>query len=709
MHRSRLILCLNVLLLLSISSFAQSEKIDSLKKVLPSLTDTARIDCMVELSIQYMLLELNLGHLSQPYRDSSLLFANSAFNESKKLDYFNGMARSFAPKAALKNHFLGDYPAMEELARESLKWFALTSNKKHIEIPFWELGIALIKLGKHEEGQLAYQQAYDWAEKNQNIPVMRWCIGPGYEYYRDIGEYDKAFEYIRKVQQHDLRFTGQIDTTGEKYTLAELHRRIGNYETALNYYREFVKRIDLSHENIWYRVSYPELFALNGKPDSALYYYSLIDTATLNRQDLNYFLQSFGEFNLINRDYKAALHYLLRTLGYFREWSDMNARLRTIIDIARVYVALDQHREALAFVQEGLDLSLHNRARQYTRDAYELLYKIYQQTNQVDSAFFYYQKYVAQKEKVASDEIKGKFAAYDFEQQIELLSREKQLHQQQLSQTTQQRTFLIIGIAGILLLGVFVIRFIMLKRKNEANRKAIAENELLLQKVENEKTKAEMEQEATELEMQALRAQMNPHFIFNSLNSINRFILQNNKTQASEYLTKFSKLVRLILQNSQAAMIPLESELESLELYLDLESLRFDHRFGYKVTIPKDLDVDVIKVPPLIIQPFAENAIWHGLMHKEEKGQLDIEVSQENDLLFLRIADNGIGRKAASELHSKSATKHKSVGLKITADRIALLHSSNENGSVFTINDLVYEDGTAAGTEVIIKIPARYN
>ena len=99
--------------------------------------------------------------------------------------------------------------------------------------------------------------------------------------------------------------------------------------------------------------------------------------------------------------------------------------------------------------------------------------------------------------------------------------------------------------------------------------------------------------------MQALRAQMNPHFIFNSLTSINRFILKNNKTQASEYLTKFSKLVRMILQNSQAPLITLESELEALKLYLDLEALRFEQHFDYKITVPDDIDADVLKVPPL--------------------------------------------------------------------------------------------------------------
>jgi sensor histidine kinase YesM len=218
-----------------------------------------------------------------------------------------------------------------------------------------------------------------------------------------------------------------------------------------------------------------------------------------------------------------------------------------------------------------------------------------------------------------------------------------------------------------------------------------------------------LKQRASELEMQALRAQMNPHFIFNSLNSINRFILQNNKEQASGYLTKFSKLIRLILQNSQSPLIPLESELESMELYLELESLRFDHRFNYKISVPKNIDISALKVPPLIIQPYAENAIWHGLMHKEEKGQLDIHVFQENDHLFFKITDDGIGRKKAKELASKSATKHKSLGLRITEDRIAMMQDTNGNESPVSINDLVNTDGSAAGTEVIIKMPVIYD
>ncbi|HZZ76852.1 MAG TPA: histidine kinase, partial [Puia sp.] len=185
-------------------------------------------------------------------------------------------------------------------------------------------------------------------------------------------------------------------------------------------------------------------------------------------------------------------------------------------------------------------------------------------------------------------------------------------------------------VATILLLSIFYL--VMSYRTRQRFN-------LKLERSGKEKQIAEIRQKATELEMQALRAQMNPHFIFNSLNSINRFILQNNKAEASEYLIKFSKLVRMILQNSQASLISLESELESLRLYLEMEVLRFNYHFDYRISVPEYLDIEMLKVPPLIIQPFVENAIWHGLMHKEEKGQLDIEVWQEEDWVFLKVTD----------------------------------------------------------------------
>ena len=261
--------------------------------------------------------------------------------------------------------------------------------------------------------------------------------------------------------------------------------------------------------------------------------------------------------------------------------------------------------------------------------------------------------------------------------------------------------------AGILLLiiGWLLIRY----RIQNKFRKTLENSEQERRIASMALRTAELQQQTTELEMKALRAQMNPHFIFNSLNSINRFILQNNKSLASEYLTKFSKLVRLILQNSQASLISLESELEALKLYLDLEALRFDYRFDHKISIPSELDISSLKIPPLIIQPYAENAIWHGLMHKEEKGKLDIEFSQEKNSLFIRIADDGVGREMARAFSSKSATRYKPMGLQITAERISKLQDGPGQSGDIRINDLVTPEGTPAGTEVIIQIPLIYD
>ena len=230
-----------------------------------------------------------------------------------------------------------------------------------------------------------------------------------------------------------------------------------------------------------------------------------------------------------------------------------------------------------------------------------------------------------------------------------------------------------------------------------------------LERSEKEKQFAELQQQKIELEMQALRAQMNPHFIFNSLNSINMFILENNKLQASEYLSKFSRLVRLILQHSQEAFIPLDRELEALRLYLELESLRFEQRFEYNISVNDEVDTTMVKVPPLIIQPYAENAIWHGLMHKKEKGHLEIELYLTEKILFCKITDDGIGRKRAAELNTKSSLTYKSMGMRITADRIAILQQQEQNNAFISVNDLVLPDGRAGGTEVLIKVPVHYD
>jgi sensor histidine kinase YesM len=258
----------------------------------------------------------------------------------------------------------------------------------------------------------------------------------------------------------------------------------------------------------------------------------------------------------------------------------------------------------------------------------------------------------------------------------------------------------------LMLYTVALLNFFIKWKRARSNR-ANAENQLQGEKLENESANQDLLKQKTGFEMQMLRAQMNPHFIFNSLNAINFFILQNDKLQASEYLVKFSRLVRLILQHSQAALISLESELESLHLYLELESVRLDHMFHYKISVAPDIDAGVIKVPPLFIQPFAENAIWHGLMHKNINRDLLIELYYENDeVLCCKICDNGIGRIKAAEIEKNAASTYPSTGSGITAERIKLLQPLAKIETI-KINDVLLPDGTPGGTEVLLKIPVR--
>jgi len=222
------------------------------------------------------------------------------------------------------------------------------------------------------------------------------------------------------------------------------------------------------------------------------------------------------------------------------------------------------------------------------------------------------------------------------------------------------------------------------------------------EKLKSEKIQNKLQQQTVMLEMHILRAQMNPHFIFNCLNAINHFILKNEMETASNYLISFSRLVRLVLNNSRQSLITIEEELSMMRLYLDLEKVRFNNAFDYNIHIEKDLDITSLNIPPLIIQPFVENAIWHGLMHKDDPGLLSISIRTNNNILICEITDNGIGRKRAYEFKSKSVEIKKSMGIEITKKRLELLNGSFEPSSFIEIHDLQDKSGIASGTKVVL-------
>ena len=227
--------------------------------------------------------------------------------------------------------------------------------------------------------------------------------------------------------------------------------------------------------------------------------------------------------------------------------------------------------------------------------------------------------------------------------------------------------------------------------------------------VETQKIKqveTQFEKKIAETEMIALRAQMNPHFIFNCLNSIKLYTLENDSQTASEYLTKFSQLIRLVLENSRSEKVTLQKELETLKLYIELEAMRFKNKVNYQINVVPHIDQQYIEIPPLLLQPYVENAIWHGLMHKTAGGNINIDITQPSEyLLHIEITDDGIGREMAKEHKSKSATRQKSFGLKMTSERLEAINHIYQTNTEVKIVDLVDTEGNAAGTKVIIEIP----
>lgn len=208
---------------------------------------------------------------------------------------------------------------------------------------------------------------------------------------------------------------------------------------------------------------------------------------------------------------------------------------------------------------------------------------------------------------------------------------------------------------------------------------------------------------------QALNKQMNPHFIFNSLNSIQNFILQNDIKNSNKYLTKFSKLMRMVLNNTQSHSISINSEIEALILYLELEQIRIKNSFEYEINIDEDVDTHTHKIPPLLLQPFVENAIWHGLMNmpSDFKGKININIKYKYDYLIFEIIDNGIGRSKAAEINKNKTNK--SLGTKINKDRASLFNEIFNLSIKIKYIDLLDSNKKSKGTKVVIRVISNFN
>lgn len=220
------------------------------------------------------------------------------------------------------------------------------------------------------------------------------------------------------------------------------------------------------------------------------------------------------------------------------------------------------------------------------------------------------------------------------------------------------------------------------------------------------KTEAEFRvaQRFTQLELKALQAQMNPHFMFNTMNSIQHYIVENDSEKAQQFLGRFAQLIRKILDQADRDYITLAEEIEALEIYLELESIRFEGKFSYQIKVDESLDASFERIPPMLTQPYVENAIWHGLMHKQGSGRLSIAIKKVGEELEFVVEDNGIGRKAAREINRQNP-RHRSKGMLINQERLELLYTKIKKRANVVIQDLHDSEGSPTGTQVAFRVP----
>ncbi|WP_318312098.1 sensor histidine kinase [Flagellimonas crocea] len=222
--------------------------------------------------------------------------------------------------------------------------------------------------------------------------------------------------------------------------------------------------------------------------------------------------------------------------------------------------------------------------------------------------------------------------------------------------------------------------------------------------------KTQYDKELAELKLLALRSQMNPHFIFNSLNSIKRYIIDNDKEKAVYYMNKFAKLIRRILASTMEKESSLKDELETMELYVNIENLRFNHKIHFKIHCDDDIALNGLKIPSLLLQPFLENAIWHGLSPKKTDMELQVSLYKPNDAeIRIEIRDNGIGLTKSRKIKERKVHKNDSVGISLSRERLEHFSKKYQGNGSITITDLQELNQGGTGTQVMISLPTKLN
>lgn len=644
---------------------------------------------------------------------ASFIFFNRVSGQTSKNPSIDSLKKFFTGKDVLslknvdkslikKAVFLADY--YSRIRFDSAKYFAVTGyklakrlkNKTAEAITLNSIGMAYASAGYYDSASPYLNSALDIFKKikdttgiafvQNNLAVVSMRRG---DYVKALEFYHQNLDYATKQKNYENMLLGYNN-------IGILYFDWKKYDEALKNYMKALEVLEQTGEEERKGPVYNNIGELyEAKGDTAKAKEFFIKSLNINKEygkkrSILLSMSSLGDISYNEKKYNEALKYYKQALDISKKIpDDVNISLMKI-KTGKALTKLGKYKEAEKFINEGINLAKKIKVKNNLLEAYRALMENAKEQGNSDSLYTYTQKYINLKDSVFSDksmetinELETKYKTAQKEKEIALLTAKTRTKELELQKQRNQKYFLIITILLVLFVGYLLF-----------NRYRIRQITI----------KSELEKAKISIEQRLLRSQMNPHFIFNSLNSINSFIGSNNPIEAQAYLSKFAKLMRLILENTRKQTIPLEDELQALELNLELEKLRFQNRFDYKIELSDDINPEDIYISPMLIQPFIENSIKHGFATKREKGFIKISFKKEKNLLICTIEDNGIGRAAAESMKKTVNKKHVSLGTQVTRERFDTLKSTNSDAG-FEIIDLADENGNAVGTKVIIKIP----
>ncbi|MEI7725236.1 MAG: histidine kinase [Bacteroidota bacterium] len=667
-----------LILLFSGNTFGQPSVRDSLRMQLSRETnDTSRIKLLIQLGLNYFVAD-----------SAKITCLKEAIDLSEKKNFRYGLMFSQYYEGLLLVRVHRYDEAIDKYERcidhlDSLHY--PTSDL------LGNLRMLFYLAGKQQERFRYFSEKVTYYKSHGLVGNVAICYHSIAGYYLLLADYDKAIEYyMRSGEAYRTLDQNEYDT--QLACIGSVYLEWGNLDKAEEYLKSSLKDQMNGEEvpmDFFCNSQLGEIYFIRHDYKRALEYYYLARRDCMNKSDQAINFVNCAEVHLQLNARDSALFYLVRAdkIRYQEKVKIYSGRGKLEVDYTfyKYFLAKGDEKRAMKCLISSLEEARLERylpfILKYTNELHTFLLK------KGDSlqALRYLIHYHLLQDSLNALNTQSRIATFEIEQQQQ--QKEDEIQKLQIQKTSQRNYYLIGGVL-LLLIVLAVLSRLRYKRKRD-----------------KEQLTSDFNKQLAQAETKALRAQMNPHFIFNSLNSINSFVIDQKHEIASDYLIKFSKLIRLILDNSRSDMISINKELETLKLYILLEAARFDDKFKCVYLIAEDVNTSSIMIPPMLLQPFVENAIWHGLMQKEGTGTIAIDIKKvDEEYLNISITDDGIGREKAAELKSKSAT-HKSHGLKVTALRIDMMNKLNSTGAKVEIVDLKDEQGNARGTKVDLIIP----